>query len=182
MRFWKEINCEHERVQACAVVWDTSTSYKNIGSLNQNMCKRRKSTQWKHSAMWENGASRGKRETLSTLQIERKNASRSINRWLFTMIPVVNNGVSAGVSGSSKLLWGRLKARYQWFLPKGASWCPQGNSAHLLLWNEINLGVYPMKARLVLTFEDQYGSPYQQIKKEKAWDHLKTQKKTFDKV
>lgn len=84
--------------------------------------------------------------------------------------------------GPSKLLWGRLKARYQWFLPKGASWYPQGNSAHLLLWNEINLGVYPMKARLVLTFEDQYGSPYQQIKKEKAWDHLKTQKKTFDKV
>lgn len=99
VRFWKEINCEHERVQACTVVWDTSTSYKNIGSLNQNMCKRRKSTRWKHSAMWENGASRGKRETLSTLQIEKKNASRSINTRLFTMIPVVNNGVLPGVSG-----------------------------------------------------------------------------------
>ena len=113
VRFWKEINCEHERVQACAVVWDTSTSYKNIGSLNQNMCKRRKSTRWKHSAMWENGASRGKRETLSTLQIERKNASRSINRWLFTMIPVVNNGVSAGVSGCRvfKVALGQVKSQ-----------------------------------------------------------------------
>ena len=104
VRFWKEINCEHERVQACAVVWDTFTSYKNIHSLNQNMCKRRKSTWWKQSAVWENGASRGKKETLSTLQIERrKNASRSINRRLFTMIPVVNDGVSAGSSGCGAL-------------------------------------------------------------------------------
>lgn len=97
VRFWKEIKCEHERAQACAVVWDTSTSYKNTGSLNQNTCKRRKSAWWKQSAVWENGAHRGKKETLSALQIERrKNASRSVNRRLFTTLPVVNDGVSAG--------------------------------------------------------------------------------------
>lgn len=63
--------------------------------------------------MWENGASRGKRETLSTLQIERKNASRSINRRLFTMIPVVNNGVSAGESGcrAFKVALGQVKSQ-----------------------------------------------------------------------
>lgn len=152
VRFWKEIKCEHERAQACAVVWDTSTSYKNTGSLNQNMCKRRKSHDESEVLCGKMELVGDKKKHCPNCKLKEGEMPQEVliddYSRRFQLWTMGSQLVLAG-EGPSEWLWGKLKARHQGFLLKGASWCPQGSSAHLLLWNEINLGVCPRKASVL---------------------------------
>lgn len=74
---------------------------------------RRKSACWKRSAVWENGARRGKKETLSALQIERRKMPREVLIDDSPTLPVVNDGVSAGamVEGAIRVALGQVKSQ-----------------------------------------------------------------------